>query len=688
MSKYQNLSKEELITLLQKHEEELRRKKYGLVWEKEREPEKVVLECAKHLPVLKAVSERTLNTDASDDNILIEGDNYHALSVLCYTHKEKIDVIYIDPPYNTGNKDFIYNDRFVEKEDKYRHSKWLNFMEKRLLLARDLLKDTGVIFISIDDNEMYNLKLLSDRVFGEENFIANLPTIMNLKGNNDQFGFAGTHEYTIVYAKNILNVKLNEFEVDEEKLLLEWHEDDIGLYKKGANLKSTGGNAPREKRPNLFFPIFISYTTKSLYVTNDDKPISSLDTVLLPITDGKEMSWRWSKQKVKNEIYDIIISDNGLYKKQRPDIGDLPSKKPKSLFYKPEYSSGNGTSQLKNMFSEKVFNNPKPPELIKDILYLSSKKDSIILDFFAGSGTTGHAVLELNKQDGGNRKFILCTNNENGICENVTYPRLQKVIEGYQKNGNGERVEGLGGNLRYFKTALLPKSKSPKQLKAQLTRECLEMLCVKENIFNLYSQTKSYKLFTCNANTRYLCVYFNTSKSDFKEFLGALKSLDGEKRVYVFSDKESVDGLLFKGIKNCYIEEIPQKILDVYKRLVKLNVPSDPETIFIDFEKARKRVFDEKDKEDGARLLRVVLEKVIEKIAAQSGVNVNDFGELSRLNDHLKQKEMISKIIWEENKTYIAIGNSAAHGDYDEYEIKDVEHFYRHIQSLIEKHIG
>lgn len=377
-------------------------------------------------------------------------------------------------------------------------------------------------------------------------------------------------------------------------------------------------------------------------------------------------------------------------------FGDDETKQPERKYRLEENMHENTSSIYENGLSDDDFFTdigvefpyPKPVSAVKYFLSSVYPQSNLILDFFAGSGTTGHAVLELNKQDGGNRKFILCTNNENGICEDVTYPRLQKVVEGYHKNGDGEEVDGLGGNLRYFKTALLPKSKSPKQLKAQLTQECVEMLCVKETIFNLQSQTKSYKLFTCNAQKRFLCVYFNTSKSDFKDFLEALKSLDGEKRVYVFSDKGSVDGSLFRGIKNCHIEEIPQKILDVYKRLVKLNVPSDPQTIFIDFEKARKRVFDEKDKEDGARLLRVVLEKVIEKIAAQNGVNVNDFGELSRLNDHLKNKEVISKIVWEETKTYITIGNSAAHGDYDEYEIKDVEHFYRHIQNLIEKHIG
>jgi len=165
---YEDLSKEELIEIIKKQEQELKNKKYGLVWDSEREPEQVVIECANHLPILERVEEKEIRTDDSDYNILIEGDNYYALSVLNYTHKGKIDVIYIDPPYNTGNKDFIYNDRYVDKNDNYRHSKWLNFMEKRLKLAKELLTEDGVLFCSIDDNEYPRLIMLLASIFGED----------------------------------------------------------------------------------------------------------------------------------------------------------------------------------------------------------------------------------------------------------------------------------------------------------------------------------------------------------------------------------------------------------------------------------------------------------------------------------------------------------------------------------------
>ena len=364
-------------------------------------------------------------------NLYIEGDNLDVLKVLRETYLGKVKMIYIDPPYNTGN-DFVYNDDFAQGKDDFEqssglfdeegnqtidpmqrntesngrfHTDWLNMIYPRLKVAKDLLSDDGVIFISIDDNEERNLKNICDEVFGNSNFIAMLPTVMNLKGNQDEYAFAGTHEYTCVYTKNREVKSFGYFDIDEtDEEFSSWEKDDIGYYKKGANLKSTGVNAPREKRPNLFFPI---------YVYGDRFSLEYFDGAieLLPITDGKEMSWRWSKDKFNNESHNVIISnENGkisLYKKQRPALGDLPTKKPKSLFYKPEYSSGNGTAQVKDLFGDKIFSNPKPYDLIKDFIKIGTDINALILDFFSGSATTAHAVLQLNAEDGGNRRFIM-----------------------------------------------------------------------------------------------------------------------------------------------------------------------------------------------------------------------------------------------------------------------------------------
>ncbi len=390
-------------------------------------------------------------------NLVLKGDNLESLKILKSHYIEKIKCIYIDPPYNTTSDQFVYPDKFDKEEtevlgmynlsedefarmdfsfkSKKSHSGWLAFMYPRLLLARDLMSKDGVIFISIDDNEQANLKLLCDDVFGEENFVADLPTIMNLKGNNDEFAFAGTHEYTLVYCKNNEQAKFYEFPIDEETMLEKWEEDEIGYFKKGAPMRATGSEDKREDRPEMFYPFLLKEDEITVLEGDEfskiyDKGLKFFDdnflnqlkskyeklgySFILPISNGDYGRWRWG-YSVKNKVrlkFDVIINKSGgevtLYKKQRPELGELPTKKPKSIFYKPEYSSGNGTQQIKDLLGEKLFTNPKPLNLIQDILQISIDKNSTILDFFAGSGTTGQAVMQLNAEDGGNRKFILC----------------------------------------------------------------------------------------------------------------------------------------------------------------------------------------------------------------------------------------------------------------------------------------
>lgn len=464
----ENIDDDETLKNLSLIEYELTKKKYGLVWEEHEE--RVDEELKTQIPTFEEVTEKEIKLNNDEKfNFLLEGDNLHSLYILEKTHKGEIDFIYIDPPYNTGNKDFIYNDEYINNDDGYKHSKWLSFMNNRLKIAHNLLSDSGVIFISIDDNEQAQLKLLCDEIFGDNNCIGILPTIMNLKGNQDQFGFAGTHEYTLVYTRDIFKCELGQFDIDEEEIENEWLIDDIGYYKKGANLKSTGVNAPREKRPNLYFPIYVLDETPCGMKNENQKyrlewSLEPKDGFLpiYPITNGKEMSWRWSKNKFKSEAYNVIITSDGkdgisFYKKQRPSIGEIPTKKPKSFFYKPEYSSGNGTNQIVRIFGSKVFNNPKPVDLIKDFIRIGLKnKKGVVLDFFAGSGTTAQAVLELNKEDNGKRNFILCTNNENKICENITYERIKTIITGKTKS-NMRFSDGIISNLKYYRTAYVPR---------------------------------------------------------------------------------------------------------------------------------------------------------------------------------------------------------------------------------------
>ena len=311
-----------------------------------------------------------------------------------------------------------------------------------------------------------------NEIFYEPNFIACLPTVMNLKGNNDEFGFAGTHEYTLCWAKNKEYAQIGEFELDEEEILDSWLEDDYGYYKKGAGLKATGQNAPRAKRPNLYYPIFVSPEDELAVIESNET--ENYEKVL-PITDGQEMSWRWGRQKVTAESHNLIVerTDSGisLFKKQRPTLGDLPTRKPKSLLYKPEYSSGNGTTVLKQIFGEKVFDNPKPVQLLKDFISLSTEGDDIILDSFAGSGTTGHAVLEQNREDGSNRRFILVEVVPK-IARQITSVRLKRVSDGYtfERRGRLQHVFGTGGTFSYYHVGetFLEKQEIPFSEMAQL----------------------------------------------------------------------------------------------------------------------------------------------------------------------------------------------------------------------------
>ena len=357
-------------------------------------------------------------------NLYIEGDNLEVLKQLQKTYYGKIKMIYIDPPYNTGG-DFVYKDDFKDNIQNYKeqtkqtsranpetngryHTDWLNMMYSRLMLAKNLLAQDGVIFISIDDNEVNNLLKITTEIFGESNFVGLLPTIMNLKGNNDQFGFAGTHEYTLVFMKNIegrddlFGIPLTEEDENDYPF-----EDNEGKYKQGATLMRTGVAGAREQRPKGYYPIYVSKNLTTISINR----MEATDYEIFPKTKtGKEMSWRRSPETLMSSINEIIVTKtkNGIsfYKKQRLSEDKLNGKKAKSLFYKPEYSSGNGTEQLKTIFNERIFDSPKPLELILDFLRIGIK-EGMVLDFFSGSGTTAHAVMQLNAEDGGNRKFIM-----------------------------------------------------------------------------------------------------------------------------------------------------------------------------------------------------------------------------------------------------------------------------------------
>jgi len=521
-----------------------------LVWGEEKTKEKFEADVEGKLPVLVEDKKREIKTDADKPtHILIEGDNYHALSVLNYTHAKSIDVIYIDPPYNTGNNDFKYNDKFVDREDSYRHSKWLSFMSKRLKFAKNLLKDTGVIFISIDDNEVAQLKLLCDEIFGALNFVGQLIWRKKEGGGQTDKYFATEHEYILVYQKTSSFQWLDKTISDD---ISSFHKKDKAGNYKLVKLEKWGSGARREDRPTMYFPI-IGPNNKNIF------PIAP---------DGNEGRWRVGKITMD----ELIETDLIQWEKKNDRF--IPYEK---VYYKPEKNkrikarsilyelanTGNGTNQLTEIFNSKdKFQNPKPLELIDFCLKHTSKINSIILDFFAGSGTTGHAVLELNKEDGGNRQFILCTNNENNICTDVCYPRVKKVMEGY-KNPKGEKIEGLGGNLKYYKTDFVG-SEPTHRNKKLLTDKSIEMLCIKENTFDEVINKKDFFIF--KNKEKFAAILLDEMKMG--EFKNEIRKLKMPVSVYVFSLEGDDFKEEFENLNNdITLCSIPEAILKVYRRI-------------------------------------------------------------------------------------------------------------------------
>ncbi|WRD36613.1 site-specific DNA-methyltransferase [Helicobacter pylori] len=415
--------------------------------------------CQKQLKLQEIFTPQNL-ASKHPNNAIIIGDNLDALKLLKSAYSEKIKMIYIDPPYNTKNDDFIYADNFrqdyqkilrevglmetdengeeIESENlkffkntqgSKTHSGWLSFMLPRLKLARDLLKEDGVIFISIDDNECANLKILCDEIFGEGNFCSLLSVVDNLKGNNNTDGIVNTHEYCLIYAKNKDLHIFKDMLVDEnEDELMKWNIDEYGYWKEGRNIKGTGENAPREKRPSMFYPIYLS----------DDLEISleksnKYHIKVLPLTNGKEVCWNWGKDFLQANKHELIVKKVGdnynFIKKQRPLLGDLPSKKMKITCYKPKYSTSVSSATLKQLFGEPIFNYSKSIYFIYDLIQIATNEGDIILDFFAGSGTTAHAVMELNAEDKGNREFILVQIDEEIKEDESAYDFCKKELK-------------------------------------------------------------------------------------------------------------------------------------------------------------------------------------------------------------------------------------------------------------------
>lgn len=562
------------------------KKKYGLVWEDKTED--VEEQLRDNLPVLKEVKDKAIINGVDNPNhILIEGDNLHALTALTFTHEGKIDVIYIDPPYNTGNKDFKYNDSFVDKEDSFRHSKWLSFMDKRLKIAKRLLSDNGAIFISIDDYEVGQLKLICNEIFGESNFVGQWNWFKSATPPNLSHKIKKNVEFILGYEKIKNNTKYKGIQKDSKS------DDPITKPQNTLKVLTFPPNTINFKNENFQLQAGIYGTEKY-----PNKLLN--DLIVENHTNTNEVSFEnrfvWTQPKLDEELANSTIINCSKttvisYKKQNYSEEVPPNLIDESVGVDTTEEAG---KSLYEIFGEKMFDYPKPVSLIKYLL--SFKENPIILDFFAGSGTTLHATMELNAEDGGNRQTIIITNNEidaktekdllekgiekgseefenYGICQAVTYERNKRVIEGYT-NSKGVEFEGLkNNNLRYFKSEFVPSSKT-EQNKRLLTQASTELICIKEDCYQDITEKDGFNRLHCgiftNGKGKYLIVVYHSRQINAvcEQLTNYIKSLETTEKVklYAFSpEKETLLEDFYEVQDKIDAVPLPEAIYNAYR---------------------------------------------------------------------------------------------------------------------------
>ena len=552
---------------------------YGLRWMDV--PEAFEKESENSIPTLVEIKEKAIsNDDGKPTHILIEGDNYHALTCLNYTHKGKIDVIYIDPPYNTGEGDFVYKDKRildkfpdgtnVPKDHPLRHSYWLSFMHKRLELAKNLLSDKGVIFISIDDTEQATLKLLCDNVFGEKNFIANIIWQKKFSRANDALYFSTMHDFILCYCKKHISSNPNGWK--------------IGLLPR-ETVNPKGYSNPDNDPRGLWTSTILSAKSGS------DALLYEIETpsggkVLPP--NGRYWSCSretFEKWKSENRIW---FGKNGkAAPRKKTFLSEVQEGlRPNTIIFQEEGGNNqDGKQELKDIFGGKsMFDSPKPVKLISLLLKIANGKDLKILDFFAGSGTTMHATIQLNEEDGGRRQCITVQQNENNICKEVTYERNRRVMQGYT-NAKGEQVAGLGNSMKYYRTAFVGENDITHITdadKVALTQKAGCLLALGENTLEEIKTAKAYQIFQLRKGDKpangfeFTAVYFSGNLMHFADFRYEIEKLQQEHSlsriaVYVFTwGDPSIFENEFDDLSGITIKPIPQPILEIYQNIHQL----------------------------------------------------------------------------------------------------------------------
>lgn len=437
---YDQYSRDELLRLLRERD---RKPRFGLVWERDEiEHDKSLNDDFVALDLDPALS----CGDAPYENLIIEGDNFDALRYLRMTHAGQVKCIYIDPPYNTGNRDFIYNDRFVDKDDAYRHSKWLEFMYRRLEIAKDLLTDDGLIFVSIDDNESFHLGLLMEQVFGQGNYLACIAWEKRYTRSNNAKMFYSLKDWIIVFRASPALSIIKEARTEKADSNYSNSDNDP----RGSWMTTSYVNpATKEKRPNLVYQI----------VRPNGKSVSH------PTHAWKYSTEEHERHKAEGRLW-WGQNNDATYPRLKLFLEEAKGMVPVDLWtYEDSGTTDEGGNEVKDIFGEAVFDNPKPTRLIERILRIATKPGDLVLDFFAGSGTTAHAVMKLNAQDGGKRRFILVSSTEatddapdKNLCRDVCAERVRRVTQGYTSK-KGEAVAGLGGGFAYLRTKRIPVSR-------------------------------------------------------------------------------------------------------------------------------------------------------------------------------------------------------------------------------------
>lgn len=512
-------------------EKELGKKRYGVLFEEHRtEFDEMLAESA---PVPVCCPELTLN-NGGETNLLIEGDNYASLKILEKTYKGKVDLIYIDPPYNTGASNWMYDNDYVDDKDEFRHSKWLSMMKPRLEYARKLLTKDGVLICAIDENESASLKLLLEEIFGsgyEYDCITIVHNPRGIQGKN--FSYNNEFAYFVIpKGERIIGKrKLSENEI--------YH----------SPLRNWGGESLRSDARNCFYPIYVrddrivgfgDVSPEDFHPSKNEKMPDGTIAVYPIDAGGVERKWRYARQTVEEieqflsakrvrGVYDIEVAKTfGSYK---------------TVWIDPKYdANGYGKKILKSLLPDCDFDFPKSLMNVYDCIYsvVAEKKNAVILDFFAGSGTTGHAVMELNAEDGGNRRFILCTNNENNICRNVTYERIKSAIE----------KKGYIASLKYYRVDYIPVGgRLYYEYAEELLRHTGEMIWL-ENYADKYEADEIAVILT---------------EEDMEKFIADKKALEKCRRIYlgydILPDGEceeeiSARGIAVKIIPDCYYREL------------------------------------------------------------------------------------------------------------------------------------